>query len=191
MPERALQEGMTDTAQATLAGGCFWCIEAALKVLDGVHSAVSGYTGGHVEDPSYEAVCREETGHAEAVRVTYDPDVIGYPDLLRVFFTIHTPTTLNREGPDKGTQYRSAIYYHDDEQKALAEEFIDELEAEGTYEDDIVTEVEPLTEWYQAETYHQDYYEKNPNDRYCQFNADPKIQKVREKFGDKIEQTAD
>jgi peptide-methionine (S)-S-oxide reductase len=191
MPERALQEGMTDTAQATLAGGCFWCIEAAFKELDGVHSAVSGYTGGHAEDPSYEAVCREETGHAEAVRVTYDPDVIGYPDLLRVFFTIHTPTTLNREGPDKGTQYRSAIYYHDDEQKALAEEFIDELEAEGTYEDDIVTEVEPLTEWYEAEAYHQDYYEKNPNDRYCQFNADPKIQKVREKFGDKIEQTAD
>jgi peptide-methionine (S)-S-oxide reductase len=182
---------MTDTAQATLAGGCFWCIEAAFKELDGVHAAVSGYTGGHTENPTYEEVCSGETGHAEAVQITYDPEVISYPDLLRVFFTIHNPTTLNRQGPDVGSQYRSGIYYHDDEQREIAEEFIAELEAEGAYDDDIVTEVEPLGEWYDAEEYHQDYYAKNPNDRYCQFNADPKIQKVREKFGDKVKQSAD
>ncbi|MEZ3114509.1 peptide-methionine (S)-S-oxide reductase MsrA [Halobaculum sp. MBLA0147] len=182
---------MTETAQATLAGGCFWCVEAAFKELDGVHEAESGYTGGHVADPTYEAVCREETGHAEAVQITYDPDVIGYPDLLRVFFTIHDPTTLNRQGPDVGEQYRSAIYYHDDAQRETAEAFVEELAAEGAYDDEIVTEIEPLEEWYVAEEYHQDYYEKNPNDRYCQFNADPKIQKVREKFADKVRQPAD
>jgi len=176
---------VTTTETATLAGGCFWCVEAAFKELDGVERVESGYTGGHVEDPSYEAVCREETGHAEAVQVTYDPDVIDYPELLRVFFTIHNPTTRDRQGPDVGEQYRSAIYYHDDGQRETAESFVEELEAEGAY-DGIVTEIEPLTEWYVAEEYHQDYYEKNPNDRYCQFNADPKIQKVREKFGDKL-----
>ncbi len=179
------------TSKATLAGGCFWCVEAAFKELDGVESAVSGYAGGHVENPSYEAVCREETGHAEVVQVTYDPDVIEYADLLRVFFTIHTPTTLNREGPDVGTQYRSAVYYHDDRQREIVESFVEELAAEGVYDDEIVTEIEPLEEFYEAEEYHQDYYEKNPNDRYCQFNADPKIRKVREKFGDKVSQTAD
>jgi peptide-methionine (S)-S-oxide reductase len=179
------------TSKATLAGGGFWCVEAAFKELDGVESAVSGYAGGHVENPSYEAVCREETGHAEVVQVTYDPDVIEYADLLRVFFTIHTPTTLNREGPDVGTQYRSAVYYHDDRQREIVESFVEELAAEGVYDDEIVTEIEPLEEFYEAEEYHQDYYEKNPNDRYCQFNADPKIRKVREKFGDKVSQTAD
>ena len=176
---------MVDTREATLAGGCFWCIEAAFKELDGVESAVSGYTGGHVENPTYRAVCNGTTGHAEAVRVTYDPDRISYPELLRVFFTIHDPTTLNRQGPDVGEQYRSAVYYHDDEQRQIVEEFVDELEAEGVYEG-IVTEIEPAETFYEAEDYHQDYYEKNPNDRYCQFHADPKIQKVREKFGDKV-----
>jgi peptide-methionine (S)-S-oxide reductase len=176
---------VTTTETATLAGGCFWCVEAAFKQLDGVESVESGYTGGYVEDPSYEAVCREETGHAEAVQVTYDPEVIDYAELLRVFFTIHNPTTRNREGPDVGEQYRSAIYYHDDGQRELAESFVAELEAEGAY-DGIVTEIEPLEAWYVAEEYHQDYYEKNPNDRYCQFNADPKIQKVREKFGEQL-----
>ena len=176
---------MTTTETATLAGGCFWCIEAAFKELDGVDHVESGYTGGYVDDPSYEAVCREETGHAEAVQVTYDPDVIEYAELLRVFFTIHNPTTRDRQGPDVGEQYRSAVYYHDDTQRELVESFVEELEAEGAY-DGIVTEIEPLVEWYVAEEYHQDYYEKNPNDRYCQFNADPKIQKVREKFGEQL-----
>jgi peptide-methionine (S)-S-oxide reductase len=177
--------------QATVAGGCFWCIEAAFEELDGVVDTVSGYTGGHVEAPTYKQVCTGETGHAEAVQVTYDPAKLDYAELLRVFFTIHDPTTVDRQGPDVGSQYRSAIYYHDDDQRATVEQFIEELEAEGAYDDPIVTEVEPLGEYYVAEDYHQDYYEKNPGDRYCQFNADPKIKKVREKFRDKVVQSAD
>jgi len=153
---------MADFEQATFAGGCFWCTEAALKELDGVSEVTSGYTGGHVENPSYEAVCSGETGHAEAVQVTYDPDVIGYEDLLAAFFTVHDPTTLNRQGPDVGSQYRSAVYYHDDSQRDAIETFIDGLEAEEVYDDDIVTEVEELGVFYEAEEYHQDYYKKNP-----------------------------
>jgi peptide-methionine (S)-S-oxide reductase len=168
---------MTETA--TLAGGCFWCIEAALKELDGVASVVSGYAGGHVEDPSYEAVCREETGHAEAVQVEFDPETISYRDLLEVFFTIHDPTSLNRQGPDIGTQYRSAVFYHDAEQRETLEAVIEDLEP--LYDDDIVTEVEPLDEFYRAEEYHQDYFEKNPNDTYCVVNINPKLKKIREK----------
>ena len=168
---------MTETA--TLAGGCFWCIEAALKELDGVKSVVSGYAGGHVEDPSYEAVCREETGHAEAVQVEFDPETISYRDLLEVFFTIHDPTSLNRQGPDIGTQYRSAVFYHDAEQRETLEAVIEDLEP--LYDDDIVTEVEPLDEFYRAEEYHQDYFEKNPNDTYCVVNINPKLKKIREK----------
>jgi peptide-methionine (S)-S-oxide reductase len=168
---------MTETA--TLAGGCFWCIEAALKELDGVASVVSGYAGGHVEDPSYEAVCREETGHAEAVQVAFDPETISYRDLLEVFFTIHDPTSLNRQGPDIGTQYRSAVFYHDAEQRETLEAVIEDLEP--LYDDDIVTEVEPLDEFYRAEEYHQDYFEKNPNDTYCVVNINPKLKKIREK----------
>lgn len=177
---------MTATETATFGGGCFWCVEAAMKELQGVESVTSGYAGGHVENPSYEAVCNETTGHAEVVRVTFDPDEIAYEDLLRVFFTIHDPTQLNRQGPDVGTQYRSIVCYETEEQRDLAESFIDELDAEGVYEDDIVTEVEPLDAFYEAEAYHQNYYDKNPNDRYCTFNADPKIKKVREQFRDKI-----
>jgi peptide-methionine (S)-S-oxide reductase len=180
---------MATLEQATLAGGCFWCIEAAYKELDGVESAVSGYAGGHVEDPSYKAVCRGETGHAEVVQVTYDPAVIPYEEVLRVFFTIHDPTQLNRQGPDVGTQYRSAVFYHDDDQRETIERFVEELEAEGVYDDEIVTEVESLETFYRAEEYHQDYYDKNPGDRYCRINADPKINKIREKFADRV--TAD
>lgn len=176
------------TETATLGGGCFWCTEAAFKELDGVHEVTSGYAGGHVENPSYEAVCREETGHAEVTRVEYDPDVIAYEDLLAVFFTVHDPTTLNRQGPDVGTQYRSIILYESEEQHRIAQEYIKGLKAENVYEDEIVTEVEPLEAFYEAEPYHQDYYEKNPGDAYCQFNADPKIRKVREKFSDKVRQ---
>ncbi|WP_178915343.1 peptide-methionine (S)-S-oxide reductase MsrA [Natronomonas gomsonensis] len=168
---------MTETA--TLAGGCFWCIEAALKELDGVESVVSGYAGGHVEDPSYEAVCREETGHAEAVQVEFDPETISYRDLLEVFFTIHDPTSLNRQGPDIGTQYRSAVFYHDDAQRDTVEAVIEDLEP--LYDDDIVTEVEPLEAFYRAEEYHQDYFEKNPNSTYCVVNINPKLKKIREK----------
>ena len=173
---------MSRTETATLAGGCFWCIEAALKELHGVTSVTSGYAGGHVENPSYTAVCRGTTGHAEVVQVEFDPDAIGYRELLEVFFTIHTPTTLNRQGPDVGSQYRSAVYYHDDEQRRIVESVIDKLEP--LYDDDIVTEVEPLDTFYRAEDKHQDYYEKHPNDAYCSINIDPKLSKIREKHAD-------
>ena len=178
---------MTDEHEVTtLAGGCFWCIEAAFKELSGIESATSGYAGGTTDDPTYEEVCSGETGHAEVVQVEYDPNVLGYEDLLKVFFTVHDPTQLDRQGPDVGTQYRSAIFYHDEEQAELAQAFIDELEAEGVYDDPIVTEVEPLEAFYEADAYHQDYYEKHPGDAYCQFNAQPKIEKVREKFADRV-----
>jgi len=177
-----------DTETATLAGGCFWCTEAAFKELDGVVEVTSGYAGGHVEDPTYEAVCSGDTGHAEVVQVEYDPDELHYEDVLKVFFTVHDPTQLNRQGPDVGTQYRSAVFYHDDEQKATVERFVSALEAEGAYDEgDIVTEIEPLETFYEAEAYHQDYYEKNPNDQYCSIQAEPKVQKVREKFGQQVQ----
>ncbi|WP_227375874.1 peptide-methionine (S)-S-oxide reductase MsrA [Haladaptatus halobius] len=174
------------TKRATLAGGCFWCLEPAFEELEGVESVTSGYAGGSVEYPSYEEVCSGSTGHAEVVQVTYDPNRVGYDELLQVFFTIHDPTTLNRQGPDVGSQYRSAVFYHDDEQKETAERFIDELEAAEAFDGPIVTEVEPLEAFYEAEGYHQDYYEKNPNDAYCTVNAQPKLRKVREKFAKKI-----
>ena len=174
-----------DYETATLAGGCFWCIEAAFKELDWVVKATSGYAGGHVEDPSYEAVCRGTTGHAEAVKVVYDPDVLAYEDILEVFFTIHDPTTKDQQGPDIGSQYRSAVYYHDEDQRETVEEFVAQLDS-GTFEsyenDEIVTEIEPLERFWVAEEYHQDYYEKNPADRYCQFHAEHKVRKVRERF---------
>jgi peptide-methionine (S)-S-oxide reductase len=168
--------------RATIGGGCFWCVEAAFKELDGVESVTSGYAGGDVENPTYEAVCRGETGHAEVVQVEYDPDKLAYADVLEVFFTIHDPTTKDRQGPDVGSQYRSAIYAHDDDQLETAEAFVEELEREGLYEG-IVTEIEPLETFYEAEPYHQDYFEKNPNDAYCSMHAAPKVEKVREKFG--------
>ena len=181
---------MTDTETATFGGGCFWCTEAAFKELAGVREVTSGYAGGHVENPTYEAVCREETGHAEVTRVEYDPDEITYADLLGVFFTVHDPTTLNRQGPDVGSQYRSIVLYESDEQRDVVERFVVELAEEGAYDDEIVTEIEPLEAFYEAEEYHQDYYEKNPGDSYCTFNAEPKIRKVREKFADKVKQEA-
>ncbi len=173
---------MSESERATLAGGCFWCTEAAFKQLDGVESVISGYCGGHVDDPSYEAVCRGETGHTEAVQVTYDPDALAYEDLLEVFFSVHNPTTKDREGPDVGTQYRSGVYYHDDGQREAVERFVEELDAEGVYDDPIVTEIEPLERFWEAEEYHQDYFEKHPDKPYCAANVRPKVQKVREKF---------
>ena len=168
--------------RATFGGGCFWCVEAAFEALTGVESTTSGYAGGHVEDPTYEAVCAETTGHAEVVQVTYDPDELAFEKLLEVFFTIHDPTQLNRQGPDVGTQYRSAIFTHDDRQQEVATAFVDELDATGGYDDEIVTEIEPLETFYEAEEYHQDYFEKNPTDAYCQFHAAPKVEKVRARF---------
>jgi peptide-methionine (S)-S-oxide reductase len=175
-------------ARATFGGGCFWCTEAAMTELAGVTSVTSGYAGGHVEDPTYREVCSGNTGHAEVVQVEYDPDVIGYEDLLEVFFATHDPTQLNRQGPDVGTQYRSIVLYHDDEQQRQAEAYIEALDEE--YADDVVTELEPLETFYPAEKYHQDYFEKNPNDAYCQVHARPKVEKVREKFQEKLSKQA-
>ncbi|MCU4799976.1 peptide-methionine (S)-S-oxide reductase MsrA [Halobacteria archaeon HArc-gm2] len=171
---------MTDTEVATVAGGCFWCTEAVFKQLAGVERVTSGYAGGHVEDPSYEAVCRGETGHAECVQVEYDPDVLSYEDVLTVFFSTHDPTTKDREGPDVGSQYRSAVFYHDEAQREAVEAFVDDIQS--GYDDDIVTEIAPLETFYEAEEYHQDYFEKNPNDAYCSVNAAPKVEKVRKQF---------
>ena len=145
---------------ATLAGGCFWCLEAVFDDLKGVESVESGYSGGHVQRPSYEQVCNGDTGHAEVVQVTFDPQVLSYKDLLKVFFTIHDPTTLNRQGNDAGTQYRSAIFYHDEEQKKIAEEVIQEISAAKIWKDRIVTEVTPFDQFYIAEDYHQEYFKR-------------------------------
>jgi len=176
---------MTETA--TFGGGCFWCIEAAFEEIDGVEDVTSGYAGGHTEDPSYREVCSGSTGHAEVVRVAYDPATVTYEELLEVFFTVHDPTQLNRQGPDVGTQYRSIVLYHDDEQRELAASYIEALDEEGGYDDDVVTELEPLETFHRAEEKHQDYFAKNPNDAYCSMHAQPKIDKVREKFAEKIE----
>jgi peptide-methionine (S)-S-oxide reductase len=174
------------TETATLAGGCFWCLEAVFLELRGVASVQSGYTGGHVADPTYRHVCTGGTGHAEAVRVTFDPSVITYRELLDVFFTIHDPTTLNRQGADIGTQYRSAIYYHDAAQRQAAEDAIRTFTAEGTWDDPIVTEVTPAVEFYAAEEEHRDYFRRNPSKPYCQLIVAPKVLKARSKFTAKL-----
>jgi peptide-methionine (S)-S-oxide reductase len=173
---------MTETA--TFGGGCFWCTEAAMKQLDGVEQVTSGYAGGHVEDPTYREVCTGDTGHAEVVQVEYDPDVIGYDELLEIFFATHDPTQLNRQGPDVGTQYRSIVLYHGEDQRRQAEAYIEALDEE--YDDDVVTDLDRLETFYRAEEKHQDYFEKNPNDAYCQAHAAPKVEKVREKFREKV-----
>ena len=172
--------------QATLAGGCFWCLEAVYDQLRGVTNVQSGYAGGRRLNPTYEQVCTGTTGHAEVVQVTFDPEQISYQDLLDVFFTIHDPTTLNRQGGDVGTQYRSAIFYHDDEQKRVAEEKIRALEAEQTWHDPIVTQVEPLTVFYPAEEYHRNYFERNPAQSYCAVVIAPKVAKARKHFLEKL-----
>jgi peptide-methionine (S)-S-oxide reductase len=177
---------MTEPDYATFGGGCFWCVEAALKELGGVSEVTSGYAGGETENPTYKAVCSGKTDHAEVVQVEYDPGVISYEELLEVFFAVHDPTQLNRQGPDVGSQYRSIVLFHDDEQRQLAAAYIEALDEE--YDDDVVTELEPLETFYEAEAYHQDYFEKNPNDAYCTFHARPKVEKVREKFAAKVKQ---
>ncbi|MGA9995751.1 MAG: peptide-methionine (S)-S-oxide reductase MsrA [Pyrinomonadaceae bacterium] len=174
------------TEVATLAGGCFWCLEAVYDDLRGVLSVESGYAGGNVPDPSYEQVCAGTTGHAEVVQVTFDPQVVSFKEILEVFFTIHDPTTLNRQGADIGTQYRSAIFYHSPEQKEIAEQTIAELEAAGVWDSKIVTEVVPLSEFFPAEDYHQDYFQKNPNQPYCQVVVAPKVSKFRNKYLEKL-----
>ncbi|MEZ3164564.1 peptide-methionine (S)-S-oxide reductase MsrA [Halorubrum sp. RMP-47] len=177
---------MTDTETATVGGGCFWCVEAAFKQLDGIESVTSGYAGGHADDPSYREVCSGTTGHAEVVQVEYDPGALSYEDILEVFFTVHDPTQLNRQGPDVGSQYRSIVLSHDDDQRQAAENYVEALDEEGGYDDDVVTEVEPLETFYRAEEKHQDYFEKNPADAYCTMHAQPKVEKVRERFREKV-----
>ena len=177
---------MTETA--TFGGGCFWCTEAALEPLEGVARVTSGYAGGDTDDPTYEEVCSGSTGHAEVVQVEYDPDVIGYDELLEAFFVTHDPTQLNRQGPDVGSQYRSIVLYHDDEQRAVAEAYIEALDEE--YDDEVVTELVPLERFWEAEEYHQSYFEKNPDDAYCRIHAAPKVEKVRERFATKVERRA-
>jgi peptide-methionine (S)-S-oxide reductase len=171
---------------ATLAGGCFWCLEAIYKELRGVERVVSGYVGGHVERPTYREVCEGTTGHAEVVQITFDPSAVSYKELLEVFFTIHDPTTLNRQGADVGTQYRSAVFYHSPEQRETAEQTIAEMEAARVWDSTIVTEVVPLTEFYPAEDYHQDYFEKNPSQPYCRAVVAPKVSKFRKLFLDRL-----
>jgi peptide-methionine (S)-S-oxide reductase len=174
------------TQIATLAGGCFWCLEAVYDEIKGVQSVESGYAGGHVENPSYREVCTGRTGHAEVVRVTFDPDIVSYRDLLNVFFGIHDPTTLNRQGADVGTQYRSAIFYHDEEQKRIAEEVIQDLEAQKIFDRPIVTSLEKMDAFYVAEDYHQEYFANNPYQPYCMAVVAPKVSKFRKHYMDML-----
>lgn len=181
---------MSDREIATLAGGCFWCLEAVYDDLQGVESVESGYIGGESPNPTYEAVCSGRTGHAEAVRITFDPAVVSYRELLEVFFVIHDPTTLNRQGNDTGTQYRSAIYYHSPEQKATAEAIVAELTAEKAFPNRIVTEVTPAGPFYEAEAYHQEYFARNPGQGYCSVVVAPKLAKFRQHFTEKVKAKA-
>lgn len=175
---------------ATLAAGCFWCVEAVFDDLEGVTDVVSGYSGGHKENPTYAEVCTGETGHAEVVQITFDPKIISYDDILRVFFTVHDPTTLNRQGNDVGTQYRSAIFYHNPEQKRIAEEIRDEIAAAGIYDDPIVTEITPFDRFWPAEDYHQEYFANNPNQPYCAAVVAPKVAKFRRKYAARLMKSA-
>jgi peptide-methionine (S)-S-oxide reductase len=171
---------------ATLAGGCFWCIEAVFDDLKGVASVVSGYAGGTVANPTYKQVCTGTTGHAEVAQITFDPKIISYADLLRVFFTVHDPTTLNRQGHDVGTQYRSAIFYHNAAQKQIAQDVIREITAEKIWRDPIVTQVASFEVFYPAEDYHQEYFANNPNQPYCQAVVAPKVAKFRAHYRERL-----
>ena len=174
----------------TLAGGCFWCLEAVFDDLNGVESVESGYMGGKLDDPSYEQVCGGKTGHAEVVQITFDPEVVSFADILQVFFVIHDPTTLNRQGNDVGTQYRSAVFYHSPEQKAITEKVIADITKAGLYRDKIVTEVVPASKFYIAEAYHQEYFARNPAQGYCQFIVAPKVAKFRKHFFERLKKPA-
>jgi len=171
---------------ATLGGGCFWCTEAIFDDLKGVLSVESGYSGGTAENPTYEQVCTGKTGHAEAIQIEFDPQAVTYRDILKIFFTVHDPTTLNRQGNDVGTQYRSVIFYHDEEQKRTAEEIIREVEKDKVWDDPIVTELSPFKAFYKAEDYHQEYFANNPNQSYCHVVIAPKVAKFRKLYHDRL-----
>ena len=185
-----LKRIMATTETAVLGGGCFWCLEAVYQQMEGVVSVESGYMGGQTPDPTYHDVCTGESGHAEVVRVTFDPEVASYKEMLEVFFSIHDPTTRNRQGNDAGTQYRSAIFYNSDEQRLTAEQVIRELEAERIWKDPIVTELTAASTFYRAEDYHQDYFKNNPRQPYCSYIVAPKVKKFREKFQTKLRRGA-
>jgi peptide-methionine (S)-S-oxide reductase len=174
---------------ATLAGGCFWCLEAVYEQLTGVERVVSGYAGGQVPDPTYQQVCAGTTGHAEVVELTFDPAVVSFKELLEVFFTIHDPTTLNRQGADVGTQYRSAIFYHSPEQKEVAKQVISEINEAKIWDAPVVTELAPLAEFYPAEEYHQEYFRRNPYQPYCQVVVAPKVAKFRKKYLERLKKS--
>ena len=178
---------MRDTYElAIFGGGCFWCVEAIFERVSGVLEAESGYSGGTVANPDYKMVTSGTTGHAEVVQITFDPEVISYLELLEIFFKTHDPTTLNRQGADVGTQYRSIVLYHNEQQRKLAEQIIEELDSEGIWEDPIVTEVVPFEHFYSAEAYHQEYYENNPNAGYCRVVITPKVEKFEKIFREKL-----
>lgn len=176
--------GQTETA--TFGGGCFWCTEAIFTSLKGVETVESGYSGGKTKNPTYQEVCTGETGHAEVIQITFDPKVISFRELLEVFWETHDPTTLNRQGADRGTQYRSAIFYHSTEQKEIAEKYKAELNKENVFNGPIVTEITPFDKFYKAENYHQDYFANNKSQGYCQMVIVPKIEKFRNIFKDKL-----
>jgi peptide-methionine (S)-S-oxide reductase len=173
-------------SSATLGAGCFWCVEAVFQQLQGVKRVDAGFAGGETENPTYEEVCTGNTGHAEVARIDYDPNVITFEELLEVFWHTHNPTTLNRQGADVGTQYRSVIFYHDEEQKRLAEQSLAEADKSGIWENPIVTKIEPLKNYSKAEGYHQNFYEKHKNGPYCDAVIEPKLRKLKEKFGEKL-----
>jgi peptide-methionine (S)-S-oxide reductase len=175
--------------EATLGGGCFWCLEAVFEQLEGVREVKSGYAGGSTRNPTYEQVCTGRTGHAEVVQVTFDPEALSYHDLLEVFFAIHDPTTLNRQGADVGTQYRSAIFTHSQQQADVARKVLAELSESGTWRVPVVTEIVPLTEFYPAEGYHDQYYRLNPDQPYCRIVIGPKLAKFRKRFADRVSAT--
>jgi len=178
---------MSDTLeQATLGGGCFWCVEAIYQDVIGVHKVVSGYTGGERENPTYQQICSGATGHAEVVQIDFDPTVISFEEILYIFWRAHDPTTLNRQGNDAGTQYRSAVFYHDEKQKEVAERSMAETDASDLWADPIVTEIVPLTKFYDGEEYHQNYFKDNPQQPYCMMVINPKMQKFRKSFQDKL-----
>ena len=177
---------MSTTQTATLAGGCFWCIESAFNSVDGVESAISGYAGGHVDNPSYEAVCKGDTGHAEVVRVNYDSDNISYREVLEIFFALHNPTQVNRQGNDVGSQYRSAVFYHNEEQKREAQKIIQEMSDDEVWPDPIVTEVTEINNYFPAEDYHQSYFKNNPENQYCAMVVAPKLAKFKKTFAERL-----
>jgi peptide-methionine (S)-S-oxide reductase len=180
------QESEKKTETATFGAGCFWCVEAVFESLKGVESVVSGYSGGFVKNPSYKEVCSGNTGHAEVAQIVYDPGIISYKELLEVFWKTHDPTTLNRQGADIGSQYRSVIFYHNEEQKKLAEQYKEALKKAGVFDKPIVTEISPLVNFYKAEDYHQEYFSRNPDQPYCSVVINPKLEKFRAVFKEKL-----